>query len=598
MPKILPAVFSYEDMKKRFAQDNPDDPYTRRADLESGIYELDRWIIRVDDNDKAISTVGWKEHPSHTVVGGMYATEYGESLGGNSRALQDAREPQLNQSKPLVAAFGHRRGDNARWISNAKRNGWSFPDSDNWEQMSKLIPNDVLNAWLSKYPERMAIRSIRGEGEFAKCVYLDDPIPSWFSLIKYYPDDSFEHLDIAEPIPDLGTRSKFKDMDIKSLANVDKKGIVTEEYLRQVYNRISEPTNTMMNDWLERIHKQNLSRGKYWFFATKEKSNKTYVTFNMINKGDKYLPTSSKKLNIVGMDNAVVFVGVSKDLSEKDKRGQYIPAGRKFVDIWGDGDRRGLIQSLSQRKLPKEPVDIFRKGWEEVLKWRPDETFSSMKGDKIISPNKYSSLYKVLLGGKRKTYEQKGHERLSKWKHYNRTDMIKTWVSILNDIEIPEKDFWFYAVPDENDLVFVDATMKEIDGIKNYIFNSIRGRDKRLKNKYMTYPTYAHFVDIWETGIKEGHEAGNERNVFRQDSMYSGATNHNEVYEIWKVFYKNKLKNIYKQINKIKTAKKQETKDEAFEKIDELEKEIRKQYRIYKRNHQRLYNEEINNEEE
>ena len=182
--KVLPAVFSYEDMKRRFAQDNPDDPYTRRKDLESGIYELDKWLIRVDDNDKAISTVGWKEHPSHTVVGGMYATEYGESLGGNSKALQNAREPQLNQSKPLVAAFGHRRGDNARWIANAKKNLWRFPDDPEFEQMKTLLPESVLNAWLAKYPERMAIRSIRDEGQMAKCVYLDDPTPQWFSVMK------------------------------------------------------------------------------------------------------------------------------------------------------------------------------------------------------------------------------------------------------------------------------------------------------------------------------------------------------------------------------------------------------------------------------
>tara|TARA_R100001230_G_scaffold24926_1_gene18151 strand:+ start:731 stop:1783 length:1053 start_codon:yes stop_codon:yes gene_type:complete len=195
MPKVLSAIFSYEDMKKRFAQDNPDDPYTRRADLESGIYELDKWLIRVDDEDKAISTVGFKEHPSHTVVGGMYATAKGREIGGNNRALQDAREPQLNQSKPLVAAFGHRYGDNARWIANAKRNGWSFPDSENWEQMSSLLPQDVLNAWISKYPENMAIRSIRGEGEFAKCIYLDDPYPDWFNMLKikkFYPTDSFD----------------------------------------------------------------------------------------------------------------------------------------------------------------------------------------------------------------------------------------------------------------------------------------------------------------------------------------------------------------------------------------------------------------------
>ena len=184
MPKVISAIFSYEDMKRRFAQDNPDDPYTRRSDLESGIYELDKWLIRVDDNDRAISTVGFKEHPTHTVVGGMYATAEGREIGQNNRALQDAREPQLNQSKPLVAAFGHRDGDNARWIANAKRNGWSFPDSDNWEQMKTLLPESVLNAWLSRYPENMAIRSIRGKGDFAKCVYLDDPTPQWFSLLK------------------------------------------------------------------------------------------------------------------------------------------------------------------------------------------------------------------------------------------------------------------------------------------------------------------------------------------------------------------------------------------------------------------------------
>lgn len=184
MVKVLPAVFSYEDMKAKFNQDNPDEPYTRRSDLESGIYELDKWVIRVDDDGNAISTVGWKEHPSHTVVGGMYATAEGRELGGNSKALQDAREPQLNDSKPLVAAFGHRDGDNARWIANAKDNLWRFPDDPEFEQMKTLLPENILNAWLAKYPERMAIRSIRDEGQMAKCMYLDDPIPNWFSLIK------------------------------------------------------------------------------------------------------------------------------------------------------------------------------------------------------------------------------------------------------------------------------------------------------------------------------------------------------------------------------------------------------------------------------
>lgn len=185
MTKVLPAIFSYEDMKRRWSQDNPNEkPYTRRSDLESGIYELDKWIIRVNDEGKTISTVGWKEHLSHIVVGGMLATTEGKKIGQNNRVLNDAREPQLNQSKPLVAAFGIRDGDNARWIAKAKQNGWKFPDDPEFEQVKTLLPDNVLNAWLARYPKTMAIRSIRGEGEMAKCVYLDDPMPQWFSLLK------------------------------------------------------------------------------------------------------------------------------------------------------------------------------------------------------------------------------------------------------------------------------------------------------------------------------------------------------------------------------------------------------------------------------
>ena len=39
MPKVLPAIYSYEDMKAKWSQDNPDEPpYTRRSDLETGRY--------------------------------------------------------------------------------------------------------------------------------------------------------------------------------------------------------------------------------------------------------------------------------------------------------------------------------------------------------------------------------------------------------------------------------------------------------------------------------------------------------------------------------------------------------------------------------
>ena len=56
MVKVLPAIFSYENMKSKWNQDNPDNPYSRRDELQQGIYSLDKWLIRVDDNNKTIAT--------------------------------------------------------------------------------------------------------------------------------------------------------------------------------------------------------------------------------------------------------------------------------------------------------------------------------------------------------------------------------------------------------------------------------------------------------------------------------------------------------------------------------------------------------------
>lgn len=184
MPKILPAVFSYEEMKERWDESNPEEPYTRRPDLQNGIYALDKWVVREDDEGNVIATAGWKEHASHSVLGGILASKRGEKVGGNNRALQDAIEGQLNPSKPVVAAWFHRFGDNKRWIAYNKKNGWIFPDDAEFQKVKKLLPEDVLNAWITRYPDNMAIRTVRSQEEMAKCVYLDDPTPEWFNLLK------------------------------------------------------------------------------------------------------------------------------------------------------------------------------------------------------------------------------------------------------------------------------------------------------------------------------------------------------------------------------------------------------------------------------
>jgi hypothetical protein len=191
--KVLPAVFSYEDMKRRWNQDNPDEPYGRKDDLQNGIYAIENWLIRVDDEDNAIATGGWKEYPTHTVVGGLYAVKRADrnhpnhdpKLKGNARAIQDAREPQLNQSKPVIASFAQQRGDNARWIATAKKTqGFVFSDDPEWKQAISALPKEVVKEWTENSGNRWGIRNILSADKLAKCVYPDDPTPQWFILMK------------------------------------------------------------------------------------------------------------------------------------------------------------------------------------------------------------------------------------------------------------------------------------------------------------------------------------------------------------------------------------------------------------------------------
>jgi|TARA_R100000482_G_scaffold105121_1_gene47759 hypothetical protein len=471
MPKVLPAIFSYEDMKRRFAQDNPDDPYTRRKDLETGLYALDNWLIRVNDEDKTISTVGWKEHPSHTTVGGMYATAEGRQIGGNNRALQDAREPQLNQSKPLVAAFGHRDGDNARWIATAKKNGWAFPDSENWEQMKQLLPESVVNEWNSAYPNgNWAIRNIRGKGEFAKCVYLDDPTPSWFNLLKYLPDNTWDDFELGEPAPDLGTRDRFKDKNIKSKGKAEYKAFVSQQYLRQVSDRIPNAGTSLMQGWLEKLTEMNLKKGKYWFFGTNVKQDNTYVMIDVIKQGEPYTPNADKKLNLEGFETAIIFTGVSKEMVGKVKRGQGIPKGRKFLDIHGKYGVRGLKRG---RRLPKEPKNIFptfEKSWKDILKFKADFSYEKQKGwvnqngeggtltriDKnknvaiIMTPN-YIKTYE----GKRADYDRSGKPQ----RNINHPFIDRVLEDRLLSLPPSNMSYWCYTndIPSRHDLVIFDV---------------------------------------------------------------------------------------------------------------------------------------------
>ena len=321
MPKVLSAIYSYEDMKEKWSQDNPNDaPYTRRPDLESGIYELDKWIIRVNDEGKTISTVGWKEHPSHTVVGGMLATTEGKKIGQNNRVLNDAREPQLNQSKPLVAAFGFRDGDNARWIAKAKQNGWKFPDDSEFEQMKQLLPESVFNEWNSAYPNgNWAIRSIRGEGEMAKCVYLDDPIPDWFNMLKWRPDETFQSQKGDEIISPDKYSSNYKVRIKQHYLETGNKRLNEEEY----YNRTD-----MLPELINKLNTHPDTqgyKGKIWFYFNDDKFDLSYVDGKIIsnNPVNEYIFESIRSLDLAGQKRT--YIGYPA-------KGEY-----KFIDIHNTG---------------------------------------------------------------------------------------------------------------------------------------------------------------------------------------------------------------------------------------------------------------------
>ena len=184
MPKVLPSIFSYESMKAKWDEDNPDEPYNRQSDLIAGRYALDHWIVRVDDEGKVIAATGWKEHPTHTAVGGTKAIE--NAPEGQYKAIVSERERQINQSKPLLAAFGRsdEKGDNAKWIQYMKNNGWAFVGDPNWEKYKTLIPKEIVDDWVSRFPNHGGIRPVKGQEDMNKAIYFDEIMPAWFNIVK------------------------------------------------------------------------------------------------------------------------------------------------------------------------------------------------------------------------------------------------------------------------------------------------------------------------------------------------------------------------------------------------------------------------------
>lgn len=350
LPKVISAVYSYEDMKEKWNQDNPDNPYSRRDELQQGIYSLDKWLIRVDDNNKTIATIGWKEYPSHTVVGGLLAAnranpkrpEFEQGLGKNERALQSAREPQLNQSKPLVAAFGAREGSPEAWIQRGRSRGWVFSQDEKFSQIKSSIPESVVNEWNSAYPNgNWAIRPITDAESLSKWVFIDDPTPSWFDMLKSKQGGWRDILKVMPPSPpfvDYGNYPEEDNTHVNDTPQIYFMGniavIVRGHYLNRVkgkkHGTRDRNTDELLN-WVECL--KGKPSGSYFMYRTKNPHDYQTIMIDIIGKGQKF--PNSYPVKYLGIDmknpetgevivSAIIFTNYFNRSYSK-------PKGRKFV---------------------------------------------------------------------------------------------------------------------------------------------------------------------------------------------------------------------------------------------------------------------------
>lgn len=543
-----------------------------------GFYPITTFNVALNDEGKPISYRGWSETQGYFMLGmgytkeehrgqGLYNTltpsmrgkiivglsqqnaaysnedwiNAWSSKGYTINPTTEEVEEVFGENTPTTKAFND-------YYSDKQGKAWAIKNMDTITKSERYVIRlgqkgyEVIDTTTDKLVNKTGLSKTRAnamleaikQGETDLTSY-ETPVKrkakhsNWKNILqKYLPDNSFEQYNIGEPVADLGTRDRFRNKTIESLGNVEHNAFVTEQYLRQVHDRLPSAGTTKMIDWLTKLNALNLNKGKYWFFGTNVYEDKTYAMINVINKDDRYLDTG-KKFNLEGMDSAIVFIGVSKDMVGKIKRGETIPRGRKFIDLWGKGGVRGL-QKKAGRRFPKEPVDIFNK-WQGILKWMPTKDFDiklDEEGNDDIwggdnQPFYYSSLHNVFI---RPHYMDKGRERASHKPYANDTTQMTVWIDKVKSIDFIGG--WFYVNDNPMDLSYVEAIKIKPDGklhpsrtsglintkpIDALQFNSFRGQPSGSEaGLYIGYPdTRVKLLDIWNTGIKAGHRKGIDR---------------------------------------------------------------------------------------
>tara|TARA_R100000406_G_scaffold96086_2_gene92529 strand:- start:591 stop:1319 length:729 start_codon:yes stop_codon:yes gene_type:complete len=221
-------------------------------------------------------------------------------------------------------------------------------------------------------------------------------------------------------------------------------------------------------------------------------------------------------------------------------------------------------------------VDILN--WQDILKdWRPDATFTE-EGSMMVSDE-----YNAKMN---QHYLIRGEERLGRLSNSN----IEKIVKCIRDSKVTGK-FWLYLNSKLTDFSYIEGRVSSIGVI---IFESVRAKDDRNKNRYQGYPSYAKFIDCWGTGIKKGHRQGNMMNPF--DEGRPEPADHEEVYEEFKVNYidpilsfTRKRNNVLEQNGGVETKQTLKFK----EKIENKVKEMKRNYARYKRDHKEYFSQEV-----
>lgn len=149
MPRVLDQVFSFEEMKQRWDRDNPDNEYIRSTTVPDW-YNLDQWIIRVDDEDKTISTTAWRITPEYVLLGGT--KKIPNSGKGHFPDLMKTRNRLLSKDSPWIAAYTN----SPRWLNSVIELGVQIYNEEYGgidRAILESLPDSIVNKMKTSYPE-------------------------------------------------------------------------------------------------------------------------------------------------------------------------------------------------------------------------------------------------------------------------------------------------------------------------------------------------------------------------------------------------------------------------------------------------------------